>query len=413
MSYFAIQLNKTMRLKTFILVILLSTPFITPAQHTASEDSMLSGNKPATFLGGYGSFYYQRNGNEKKSNINLERIVLFLGHRFNDKFSFFSEIEIEDAKIEGGEEGGELAFEQAYIKFNLSKNSYLAAGLFLPRIGILNENHLPNTFNGNERTRIERLLIPSTWRELGIGYYTSFDAVPIDLSFAIVNGLNSSAFEHGTGIRGGRYEGSNATANNLAFTGALNYSMNNFSFQVSAYAGGTVGFSNMVSDSLNLDSGPLGTPVILGEADVQYRNNGFGVKVLAATFSIPDADKINMAFANNTPESAYGFYAEFAYDFLYSRQKDSKKSFIGFLRYEMLDLNSSIPANGIIDPVLEQKHIIAGISYLPIPNIAVKADVRLSATGEENPALIINPDPTAPPFNKENTFINLGIGFSF
>jgi hypothetical protein len=33
--------------------------------------------------------------------------------------------------------------EQAYLKFNLNAKQYLVAGLFVPRTGLLNENHLP------------------------------------------------------------------------------------------------------------------------------------------------------------------------------------------------------------------------------------------------------------------------------
>ena len=77
-----------------------------------------------------------------------------------------------------------------------------------------------------------------------------------------------------------------------------------------------------------------------------------------------------------------------------------------------MDMNSKIPSNGINDPVLNQKHIIAGLCYLPIPNLALKADVRLSNTGDQNPVLV-TPDPSAPAFKNDNSFVNLGIGFSF
>ena len=402
-----------MKIKTIFQLLFLLSAFSGFAQNSTSEDSLLtSGKKPATFVGGYGNFYYQYNTNEKISEINLERVVLFLGHRFNDKFSFLSEFEVEDAKVSGGEEGGEIAFEQAYIKFNVSRSSYFTAGLFIPRIGILNENHLPNTYNGNERTRVETYIIPSTWRELGIGFYTQLDAFPVDLSFALLNGLNSSAFEHGKVIRGGRFEGRNATANNLALTGAVQYNKNNFKFQFSAYAGGTVGISSAAADTLNLDSGPLGTPVFIAEANAQYNVKSFTLKALVASISIPDAEKINAAYSNNTPKTAYGLYAEASYDFLNAKITERKRSLFGLVRYEILDMNSKIPVNGIDDPVLNQKHIIAGLCYLPIPNLALKADVRLSNTGDQNPALVI-PDPSAPPFKNDNSFVNLGIGFSF
>lgn len=388
--------------------------FKSQAQTLTSEDSLsISGKNAATYIGGYGNAYYHYDSNQKQALINLERAVLFIGHRFNDKFSFLSEIEIEDAKVSGGEEGGEVAIEQAYLKFTLSRNSYLTAGLFLPRIGILNENHLPNTFNGNERTRIESLLIPSTWRELGVGFYTSLNNFPVELSFALINGLNCAGFEHGNLIRGGRAEGREATANNLALTGAVKYQKNNLVLQLSAYAGGSVGLSATEARILNLSPGPFGTPVMLTEGNIQYKINAFSIKALATIVLIPDAEKINNVFSNNTPEMAYGIYGEAAYNFLFKDDSENKRSLFGFLRYEKFDLNATVPKNAVNDPVMDQQHIVLGLSYLPIPQIAVKADVRFAKTGKETIALPVNPDPLASPHKTNNTFINIGFGFSF
>lgn len=70
--------------------------------------------------------------------------------------------------------------EQAYLKFNLKPNQYIVAGLFTPRIGILNENHLPVNFNGVERPLVETFVIPATWRELGVGFYGSLNNIPLN-----------------------------------------------------------------------------------------------------------------------------------------------------------------------------------------------------------------------------------------
>src|ERR1700759_582679 len=139
----------------------------------------------------------------------------------------------EVTKVSGGEDGGEVAIEQAYLKFNLDANHYITAGLFLPTIGILNENHLPNTFNGNERNYVETFILPSTWRELGVGFYGNLSNMPLNYSIAVVNGLSSAMFEHGDGIREGRFEGRNATGNNLAVTAAVQYFPGDFKFQLS------------------------------------------------------------------------------------------------------------------------------------------------------------------------------------
>src|SRR5579872_1710168 len=103
---------------------------------TTTEDSLSNDqSKSATTIGGYGNVFYQRNSASQTSKVDLERFVLFTGHKFTDKISFFSELEVEDAKVAGGEPGGEVSIEQAYLKFNLNANQYVVAGLFLPRIG--------------------------------------------------------------------------------------------------------------------------------------------------------------------------------------------------------------------------------------------------------------------------------------
>ena len=133
----------------------------------SNEDSLNAGiNSSKTVISGYGSALYQRDFNKKESVLNLERAVLFVGHQFNNKISVFSELEIEDAKVAGGEGGGEVSMEQLYLKFNLNPKQYIIAGLFVPRIGFLNENHLPVNFNGVERPIVEQQVIPATGANL-------------------------------------------------------------------------------------------------------------------------------------------------------------------------------------------------------------------------------------------------------
>jgi hypothetical protein len=392
-------------------------PFRTGAQQLilSNEDSLHTGtNTQKTVISGYGSAFYQRNFDQEQSTLTLERAVLFVGHQFSQKISFFSELEIENAKVAGGESNGaEISMEQAFLKFNLNPKQYLVAGLFTPRIGILNENHLPVNFNGVERPLVEQLIIPATWRELGLGFYGSMDRLPVNYSIAVLNGLNAQNFEHGTGIAGGRAEGNLATANNLAVTAAIQYSWKDFKFQISGYSGGTIGLSPRGSDSLGLNSGAFGTPIYLGEADVQYNHNGFSAKALGVYISYPDAAKINNRFGKNIADGMYGAYAELAYNWLHKREKPAQ--FISFARLEMLDMNSSIPGKGaaIYDGTEKQTHIILGFGYLPLPNVVVKADVRLLHTGPQNPELVINPPPNQLPYRQDNQFLNIGIGYSF
>lgn len=383
-----------------------------------NEDSLNRGtNNSSTVISGYGSAFYQRNFNAHQSVVTLDRAVLFVGHKFNEKISLFTELEVEHAIVAGTNSDehtsgqGDISMEQAFLKFNLNSHQYIVAGLFTPRLGITNENHLPVNFNGVERPLVEQLIIPTTWREIGVGFYGSLDRLPVNYSIAIVNGLNSANFQHDTGIGEGEGLGSDASANNLAVTASVQYHLTDIKFQVSGYAGGTVGLSPRGSDSLGLNSGAFGTPLYLGEADLQYAKNGVGIKILGTYISYPDAAKLNAAYAKNTPTGMYGAYAELGFDWLY--KKHATEQFITFARAEMLDMNSGLASNGIYDGTQKQTHIIAGINYMPIPNITIKADVRLLHTGPQNPALVINPAPNALPYKQNNQFLNIGIGYSF
>ncbi len=376
------------------------------------NDSLLNKVIARTTIGGYGDVSYQRDFNNQTATLNLNRFVLFVGHQFNSKISVFTELEVEDAKVEGGDNGGEVALEQAYLQFQLNKTNHLVAGLFLPRIGILNEDHLPTSFNGVERNRIETLIIPSTWREIGVGLYGNLLRLPFNYSIALTNGLNAASFEHDNGIRSGRYEGRNASANNLALTAALQFNPGNIRFQVSGYYGGSVGLAKKDADKINLNSGTFGTPVVIGEAHVIYDYKGFNARLLGTALSISDAEKINAAYGHDITGQAVGGYAEVGYNLFESlkRKNLQHQKLILFARYEYLDLNAGVPDNNVKDKTLNQQHIVAGLNYLPINNVTLKADIRFVSTGDTEQLLMADPENE---YQNNNTFLNLGIGFSF
>lgn len=401
-------------------------PYRTPAQKLilTSEDSLNNNTaKNKTVISGYGSAFYQRDFRQQQATVTLDRLVLFVGHSFNEKISLFTELEVENAIVAGGSSDepssgrGSVAMEQAFLKFSLNARQYLVAGLFTPRIGITNENHLPVNFNGVERPIVEQLIIPTTWREIGVGLYGSLDRLPLNYSVALLNGLNSANFQHDTGLGEGVGLGSNANANNLAITASLQYRISDLKFQLAGYMGGTVGLSQRSADSLNvgLQTGAFGTPLYLGEFDVQYAKHGFSAKALGTYIAYSDADKLYRAYAKSIGSGMYGAYLELAYDWLH--HLGTPKQFITFARAETLDLNSQLPAlqkqEDQYDGTLKQTHIIAGISYFPIPNVVVKADVRLMHTGAQNPALVINPPPNALPYQQNKQFLNIGFGYSF
>jgi hypothetical protein len=381
------------------------------------EDSLNAGlvrSDRTTVISGYGEVKVSYDQQLGTGVANLTRNVLFLGHRFNDRISFFSEMELENARVEGGEAGGEVSMEQLFIKFDLTRDIYLTGGLFIPRLGIINENHLPTTFNGNDRPFVEQFIIPSTWREIGVGLYgRSSRWQGLHWNIGLQNGLDAGAFQHGSGIREGRGEGSHASAANLGLSGSLLYYVGDLRMQASGYYGGAAGLTQREADSLQLDYGLFGTPVRLLEANVQYLGEKLRVKALAAQVDMPDAGRINRAYASNTPERMFGAYAEVGCDLWSWIKPAQKRDLIAFVRCETLDMNAVVPENGIDDPTLRRTYVIAGLTYAPTGGIDVKADYVLRTTGSPNPALNINPYPHALPYFTENGFLNLGVAYNF
>ncbi|MGC4037748.1 MAG: hypothetical protein QM764_17430 [Chitinophagaceae bacterium] len=414
-----------MRIKGLFLLMALvcGAVFAAHSQVLTQEDSLYAGliaKEQSTVLSGYGEAHYSLDTKRKNSEATLKRVVLFIGHKFNNKISLFTEMELEDAVVVGGvggDEGGagkgSISMEQAFLKFNLNPTTYIVAGLFIPRLGIINENHLPTTFNGVDRPFVETFVIPTTWREIGVGLYGTFKNIPgLNYSVSLTNGLNSSAFTNGSGIRNGRQLGSEASGLALGASGSLLYYINNFRLQASAYIGGSTAVEGRVADSLQLNSGAFGNPVVLYEADAQYSNNGWNVRVIGSGISIANAANINKAYANNTPEQLYGGYAEVGYNLFYKKYKDVKALTV-FGRYEYLDLSAKIPVTGVQNGANQQQYIVAGLTYKPIRGVAIKADYVQRTTGTPNPALIVTPFPQQVPYFKTDGFVNLGVAYNF
>jgi hypothetical protein len=196
-------------------------------------------------------------------------------------------------------------------------------------------------------------------------------------------------------------------------TGSLLYHFRDFRFQASGYYGGSAGLNKRDADSLQLESGIFGTPVSITEANVQYNGKLISFRALYAIGMIPDAGSINAAYANNVPESFSGGYAEAGINLLYLFNKETKKNLTLFARYETMDLDQEIAENGIENDINEKQYIVTGLTFKPSHGVAIKADYVFRTTGEQNPALVLNPSPQAPPYSTENGFFNLGFGFSF
>src|SRR6059036_46854 len=246
-----------------------------------------------TTVGGYGEVHYTNpTGPKTPPVVNLARFVVYLAHSFDERLAFRSELEVEDAKIEGGQAGGEVSLEQAYLDYRLGDWITLRTGLVLPPVGIINETHEPPTFNGVERPGFDHDVIPTTWREIGLG---AVGTIPGGSGLAyrvyLVNGLRADGLSAAEGIREGRQEGREASFANPSFTGRLEWARPGLKLGGSFWYGGTADADPA------LGTGAFAAPITLLSADARYDVGAFLFRAVVASIWVSDAEAINTRYA--------------------------------------------------------------------------------------------------------------------
>jgi len=197
------------------------------AEAVDTKESILA-TKSKTHFGGYGELHYRlldANGEDKRE-LDFHRMVLFIGHDFNDKARLVSELEVEHILASGGSRGA-VEVEQVYVEMDIKPNVHLKTGVMLMPIGLTNETHEPPTFYGVERPIIESTIIPTTWWSAGMGVtHELSNGLSYDLM--IHEGLktedpNSNLKAEPFNLKKGKQKSSFADGFKLAVTGRVKY----------------------------------------------------------------------------------------------------------------------------------------------------------------------------------------------
>ncbi len=347
-------------------------------------------------IGGYGEMLYQNFAEERDDNIpsgktselDFLRAVLYVGYKFSDRWLFNSEIEFEHANTD---KGGEVAVEFAYIDALWRPQVNLRAGLVLLPVGLINELHEPTVFLGARRPAVERSIIPTTWRENGVGMYG--DAGPLSYRTYVVNGLDASGFSAEEGIREGRQEGAETKAHDLAWVGRLDL------VEVPGLlAGGSVYTGNSGQGLTGAGGGEIAARTTLVEGHGEWKWQGLELRGLGAQVTIDDVAALNAAHpdsltgAESIGEKLIGGYVQVGYD-LMSRWPHGEQALVPFVRWEKLNIQDEVPAGFSSDPSNDAEILTVGATYRPIDSVVIKADYQNlrneaeSATDQFNAAL--------------------------
>jgi len=329
-------------------------------------------------IGGYGEasaifFVGDNEGPGKRSDVgDLVRFVTYIGYKFSDRIILNSEIEYEHAKVAStvSAGAGDVEIEFANLDFLLTEQANIRAGLVLIPMGFLNEIHEPPFYFGNLRPEVEQRIIPTTWRELGVGLHGTI--LPgLTYRTYVVNSLNANGFSK-TNIRGARQSGNRALFEDLAWTARLDYTP-----IPGLQVGGSVFWGNTGQDQLFAGK-KIDANLTLFEFHGQYQYRGLQLRALFAQGHIGDADVLSAALGANGAISSriVGGYAEVGYDILPVLFPGTDMSLSPFIRFERLDTQADVPAGFTPDRSRDIRVINAGLSFKPIPNVVIKTDYR-------------------------------------
>lgn len=320
-------------------------------------------------FGGYAEVLYNQ-PEVANGEIDVQRLILLFGYKFDDRTQFVTEVEFEHVK--------EVYIEQAFVNYTVNNSLNVRAGLMLVPMGIINEYHEPTTFNGVERPSIDNKLVPTTWREIGIGLSGRSDALSLRYQAYIFNGFLSHNGTDGlikgsNGLRSGRQKGAESVFRTPNLSMKLDfYGINGLRLGLSGYFGKT-----QAADEVYDTNGSRVGLSMLG-LDTRYNYRRFTARGQYITSSINDSYQYNQLTGKDLGSSMSGYYIEVAYNLL---PIANRQRLFAFVRYENFDTHATVPSNITRKADFHRKEITTGLSYHLAPGAVFKVDYQNKSTG--------------------------------
>jgi hypothetical protein len=337
-------------------------------------------------LWGYGEVYYTDPVKDRsQSQFDLARAVFGIGYQFDPRTEFNSEYEVEHA-VASASDVGEVEVEQFYVDRKLNDSVSARAGLFLMPFGFLNEHHEPTNFYGVQRNFVETLIIPSTWREGGLGFHGDTTA-GFGWNAGLTTGFDLSKWEfapqsppytNALALEDSGIAPLQATHQELALANARHLSQY-LALGYYGIPGLTLGAAVSTGDAALGDE-----RVTLWEAHARWAPERLELQALYARGTISNTGPANAANAdspNPIPAAFDGYYLQAAYELW--RQEEYRLN--PFVRFEHYDLGSSYagtpgpvfpPGQASLWPLNHDRVWTLGANFYLGPHLVLKADYQ-------------------------------------
>jgi len=332
----------------------------------------------------YGHIDYNQkleSGIRNAGKMDVHRLVTLFGYQFGRNTQFVSEIEVEHVK--------EIFVEQAFVKHRLAKGINLKGGLLIVPMGFVNEMHEPTFFYSVERPLVDKVIIPTTWREIGLGITGLLTQQSLKYQLYLINnplGYNDGAQVTGkSGIRKARQKGAESLV--TAFPGIsfqLEYfGVSNMKVGLSGYRGKTN--TSLYNDyptinaenSMVVDSSTV--TMTMATLHASYNTGPWTLRGQYTMAGYKNTDAYNEFAASDVPELMHGYYVLAAYDFA----KNENITVSPFIRFSQLDNHLQVGERTSRNGALKQSITTFGINYKPHPGVVFKADYQLYSIGGE------------------------------
>ena len=318
-------------------------------------------------IGAYGELHWET----EKQRMDFHRFVVFLGHTWDEQWSFKSEIQLRH-NVAGNSHEGTVELQRGYI--NYTGNSWgFKGGVIVAPVGIINPYHEPPTFLSVERPFYAKGIIPTTWFGNGFSFYGNIG--DIALEFTMLEDLNGKEIYNGGNVRSIQYglnKGSDATATDILGTKIIGISWTGIDgFRI----GGSYAMNDAPLDTDNVTGEAIGTlGITLIELNAMYSKNNIHT---VFEYGMGDFSHTDVSWSNS------GYYLDIGYNI--GNLIGANSVLMPWLR------TSSYSINNVTTDIL-----LYGLTYKPIPSISFKLDMGTNKIGD-----------------KENNNLNIGIGFMF
>lgn len=339
--------------------------YTNPQNQQNAAQRILTGNiNSGVTVGGYGEINYNQPESDN-GELDVQRLVLLFGYKFSDRVQFVTEIELEHVE--------EVYVEQAFLQYSLADGVNLRGGLMLVPMGIVNEYHEPTTFNGVERPSTDKSIVPSTWREIGVGVYGRLNDISLAYQAYIFNGFASvnggNALGGSNGLRNGRQKGIESTIDSPNLSAKLDY------YGISGLRLGLAGYfgkTQAEDDVEDIEGSTIGVSMVGFDARYSYKRFTSRGQFIYA--SLNDTEAYNALYASDLGSSLQGWYLEAAYNLL---PMEKTQQLYLFGRYEDYDTHASVAGDLVKNNSYDRNEWTFGLSYKLTPGAVVKADYQV------------------------------------